>query len=122
MKKGQIVTKGNGYGFAAVIVGVMTNTLGQKRICAEQFYTQTEKSGGMIHIFSESQLTLVEDKTEITKILDKYPFSKRHINTIFKDKFYKDCTCIEDLGKTKPKSIEFIKSPTEVLNWIEENA
>jgi len=50
------VSKKKGYAFDGVIVAIFKNTKGQKRIVAEHIGSQTEESGGMLHIFNESQL------------------------------------------------------------------
>ena len=60
---GQKVTKKKGYAWTGQIIGVLENSRGQIRVCAEQDGTQTETSAGSIHIYNESQLELVKPKT-----------------------------------------------------------
>ena len=59
-KVGDVISKIKGYAFDGVVVSVFENTKGQIRIVAEHYDSQTKDSGGMLHIFSESQLELVE--------------------------------------------------------------
>tara|TARA_R110002051_G_scaffold243159_1_gene303255 strand:- start:179 stop:544 length:366 start_codon:yes stop_codon:yes gene_type:complete len=59
IKLGDKVSKRKGYAFNGVVVAVFVNTKGQTRIVAEHTGSQTEESGGMLHIFSESQLQQV---------------------------------------------------------------
>jgi hypothetical protein len=58
-KVGDEIRKTKGYAFDGVIVAVFQNTKGQTRIVAEHYGSQTENSGGMLHIFSASQLSLL---------------------------------------------------------------
>mgnify|MGYP000309569492 CR=1 FL=1 len=58
-KVGDEIRKTKGYAFDGVIVAVFENTKGQVRIVAEHYGSQTEESGGMLHIFSASQLTVL---------------------------------------------------------------
>ena len=58
MKIGDKITKSKGYAFEGEIVAIFKNTKGQVRIVAEHYGSQTETSGGMLHIFSESQLEI----------------------------------------------------------------
>jgi len=50
------VSKKKGYAFDGVIVAIFKNTKGQTRVVAEHLGSQTDESGGMLHIFNESQL------------------------------------------------------------------
>ena len=59
MNVGDLVKKEKGYAFEGDIVCVFKNTKGQVRIVAEHLGSQTESSGGMLHIFSESQLSKI---------------------------------------------------------------
>jgi hypothetical protein len=65
MKKGDKVTKAKGYQFDGTVVATFKNSMGQTRVVVEHKGSQTETSGGMLHIFNESQLTLVEDERAI---------------------------------------------------------
>lgn len=67
MKVGDKVTKKKGYAFDGVIVAVFENTKGQTRIVAEHFGSQTEESGGMLHIFNETQLEIIGCKNATLK-------------------------------------------------------
>ena len=58
IKIGDKVSKSKGYAFDGVVVAVFKNTKGQTRIVAEHYGSQTDESGGMLHIFAESQLTV----------------------------------------------------------------
>ena len=58
-KVGDEITKTKGYAFHGVIVAVFKNTKGQVRIVAEHYGSQTKESGGMLHIFSETQLDIL---------------------------------------------------------------
>ena len=60
MKIGTRVTKKKGYAFDGVVVAIFENTIGQVRIVAEHLGSQTKDSGGMLHIFSEAQLTEIK--------------------------------------------------------------
>lgn len=61
MKIGDKVKKKKGYAFDGVIVAVFQNTKRQTRIVAEHLGSQTEESGGMLHIFNESQLMVIKN-------------------------------------------------------------
>lgn len=61
MKIGDKVKKKKGYAFDGIIVSVFENTKGQTRIVAEHLGSQTEESGGMLHIFNENQLEILKD-------------------------------------------------------------
>ena len=56
LKVGDQISKSKGYQFEGEIVAIFKNTKGQIRVVAEHHGSQTEESGGMLHIFSESQL------------------------------------------------------------------
>lgn len=58
-KVGDEVRKTKGYAFDGVIVAVFENTKGQVRIVAEHYGSQTESSGGLLHIFAASQIELL---------------------------------------------------------------
>ena len=60
LKIGDKIKKSKGYAFEGVVVAVFKNTKGQVRIVAEHLGSQTEESGGMLHIFSETQLNKVD--------------------------------------------------------------
>lgn len=62
MKVGDQVRKRKGYAFNGEVRAVFENSKGQVRIVAEHHGSQTEESGGMLHIFSESQLEVVESE------------------------------------------------------------
>jgi hypothetical protein len=55
-KVGDEIRKTKGYAFIGVVVSVFENTKGQVRIVAEHYGSQTDSNGGMLHIFSASQL------------------------------------------------------------------
>jgi len=57
---GDKITKIKGYAFDGVVVAVFKNTKGQIRIVAEHLGSQTDESGGMLHIFSDTQLKKVK--------------------------------------------------------------
>ena len=59
MNVGDKIKKSKGYSFEGVVVSVFKNSKGQVRVVAEHSGSQNEESGGMLHIFSESQLTKV---------------------------------------------------------------
>jgi hypothetical protein len=63
MKIGDKVKKVKGYAFEGEIVSVFENSKGETRIVAEHEGSKTDKTGGMLHIFSESQLEVTEDET-----------------------------------------------------------
>ena len=56
---GDKIKKSKGYSFEGVVVSVFKNSKGQVRVVAEHSGSQNDESGGMLHIFSESQLTKV---------------------------------------------------------------
>ena len=56
MKTGDKVSKPKGYSFDGIIVSVFKTTKGETRIVAEL------ENNGMLHIFSESQLVLRDNK------------------------------------------------------------
>ena len=58
-KVGDEIRKTKGYAFDGVIVAVFENTKGQVRIVAEHYGSQTEESGGLLHIFAASQIELL---------------------------------------------------------------
>ena len=60
MEVGDKVSKSKGYAFNGIVVAKFENTKGQIRIVAEHIGSQTKESGGMLHIFAESQLVKVE--------------------------------------------------------------
>ena len=59
MKVGDIVKKIKGYQFTGEIVAVFQNSKGDIRVVVEHFGSQTEDSGGMLHIFNTKQLQVV---------------------------------------------------------------
>jgi len=59
MNVGDKIKKLKGYSFEGEVVSVFKNSKGQVRVVAEHSGSQNEESGGMLHIFSESQLTKV---------------------------------------------------------------
>ena len=87
IKLGDKVSKRKGYAFNGVVVAVFVNTKGQTRIVAEHTGSQTEESGGMLHIFSESQLQQVS-KLPIHGISGRF-YSDTEIATL-KEECYQD--------------------------------
>jgi hypothetical protein len=61
MNIGDSIKKKKGYAFNGVVVAIFKNTKGQTRVVAEHLGSQTEDSGGMLHIFSENQLEVFYD-------------------------------------------------------------
>ena len=59
MKVGDKVKKIKGYQFAGMVVAVFQNSKGQVRVVVEHFGSQTEDSGGMLHIFNTKQLQVI---------------------------------------------------------------
>ena len=59
MKVGDIVKKIKGYQFTGEIVAVFQNSKGDIRVVVEHFGSQTEDSGGMLHIFNTKQLQVI---------------------------------------------------------------
>jgi hypothetical protein len=55
---GDTVKKTNGYAFEGTVVSVFYNSKKQIRLVVEHKGSQTETSGGMLHIFNENQLEL----------------------------------------------------------------
>ena len=59
MKVGDKVRKIKGYQFEGIVVAVFQNSKGQVRVVVEHIGSQTEISGGMLHIFNTKQLVVV---------------------------------------------------------------
>jgi hypothetical protein len=53
---GDTVTKTKGYAFRGVVVSTFTNSKKHERLVVEHIGSMTELSGGMLHIFNETQL------------------------------------------------------------------
>jgi len=59
MKVGDKVRKIKGYQFTGIVVAVFQNSKGQVRVVVEHSGSQTESSGGMLHIFNTNQLQVI---------------------------------------------------------------
>ena len=59
MKVGDIVKKIKGHQFTGVVVAVFKNSKGDTRVVVELFGSQTEDSGGLLHIFNTKQLQVI---------------------------------------------------------------
>ena len=59
MKVGDKVRKIKGYQFKGIVVAVFQNSKGQVRVVVEHEGSQTESSGGMLHIFNTNQLQVI---------------------------------------------------------------
>jgi len=59
MKVGDKVRKIKGYQFKGIVVAVFQNSKGQVRVVVEHEGSQTESSGGMLHIFNTNQLQII---------------------------------------------------------------
>ena len=98
-KLGQKVNKKKGYAWKGVIIGVLQNSRGQIRVCAEQDGTQTKTSAGSIHIYNESQLEEVINKsamnsgddTTIRDAFDEYMIVRNPVTEKAFELGYKAC-------------------------------
>lgn len=59
-KKGDLVVKTKGYKFSGIVQSVFKNSVGDIRLVVEHLDSQTENTGGMLHIFNENQLERYE--------------------------------------------------------------
>ena len=62
---GDKIRKVGGYAFDGEVVSVFKNTKGQIRIVAEHYGSQTESSGGLLHIFAASQIEFSATQLEL---------------------------------------------------------